>query len=414
MKAVILAAGESSRMWPLAQHKNKAMYEFLGKPLLYYTIKEAKEAGINDLIIVISSDDKLIPNYFRKGEELGVKISYAVQKKTLGMGNALLSASKLIKGDFLLLHGTHANCGEIIKRIAAEKKNFVLVGRKTDNPENYGIMKLKGNKVLEVVEKPKKNIGKIKMVGIYLLPQKFLNALKGVKEHMYSFEDALQKMVKRSSAGCISVDDVEEISLKYPWHMLSVNKILMEKHLKRYHISISSKIDKSVILEGSVYIGENVRIFENAVIKGPCYIADNAIIGNNVLIRNNSYIGRNVQIGHNSEVKNSIIYDNSHVDNAVILDSVLDEECRLGSDTITANKRLDRKNVSSVVKGEKIDAKLGFFGAIIGKNTASGIHSGTMPGIKIGENCSIGPGTIVFNDMKDNSSLFHKYEQKND
>ncbi len=412
MKAIILAAGESSRMWPLARHKNKAMYEFLGKPLLHYTISEIKSAGITEIIVVVSQNDRSIQDYFCRGESLGVRLSYAVQKKPLGMGNAVLAGSKSVKDDFVVLHGTQADCGAIIQKMLAEKKSFVLAGRKTESPQNYGIMKLKGSKVVDIVEKPKKFVGNTKVVGIYLLPQKFIGVLRSVKEHQYSFEDALLKATKRSSAVCVLTDDIDEVTLKYPWHMLSVNKVLMEKHLKRHSISPSSKIHRSVILEGNVHIGENVRIFENAVIKGPCYIADNAIIGNGVLIRNFSYVGRGAQIGHNSEVKNSLVYDGTHIDNAVILDSVLDEGCGLGSNTITANRRLDKKNVFSAVKGEKLDTGLGFFGAIIGRNTSSGIHSGTMPGIKIGPKCLIGPGTICFSDVKDNSRAFHRFEEK--
>ena len=51
MKAVVLAAGESSRMWPLAKHKNKCMYEFLGKPLLQYALEGLKEKGIKEIVL---------------------------------------------------------------------------------------------------------------------------------------------------------------------------------------------------------------------------------------------------------------------------------------------------------------------------------------------------------------------------
>ncbi len=411
MKAVVLAAGENSRMWPLAQAKNKAMYEFLGKPLLFYTISELKSAGITDITLVISQADSIIQNYFGKGENFGVKITYAVQKKPLGMGNAVLSAMKLIRSDFFVVIGTQANCAPIIEKILAEKKNFVVGGRKTDNPGNYGILKLKGNKVVDIIEKPKNFVGSTKVVGVYLLPQKFLTVLRGIKEHQYSFEDALSRLTKKSPATCVMAEDVDEITLKYPWHILAINKILMAKYLKRHSISTSSRIHRTVVLDGNVFIGENVRIFENAVIKGPCYIADNAVIGNNVLIRDGAYIGRNVQVGHNSEVKNAIMYDNSHCDNSVILDSVIDEECRLGSNTITANRRLDRRSVFSVVKGEKVDSKLDFFGTIIGRNSAFGIHSGTMPGVKVGAGCMVGPGTILFKDIKNDGQAFHRFDE---
>ena len=67
MKAIILAAGESTRMWPLAIRKNKCMYEFLGKPLLQYTLEGLRKFGIRDIIIVRSASDDSIAKALGNG-----------------------------------------------------------------------------------------------------------------------------------------------------------------------------------------------------------------------------------------------------------------------------------------------------------------------------------------------------------
>ncbi len=414
MKAVVLAAGANRRMWPLAQKKNKCMYEFLGKPLLWYALSGLKKAGISSAVIVISPEDELIKEFFGDGKKLGMSIGYTVQKEPKGMGDAVLTAKDSINETFFVLNATQANCHEIIapmaERFSSKRFSGVLAARKTDEPQNYGMLKIDGERVVQIIEKPAngKEPSALRVVGVYLLPQQFFSILEKIPKHEYDFEDALQKLMEKEAVGFVAVDEAEEISLKYPWHMLSINKYMMNG-LKR-NVSSSAQIAKSAIVEGEVVIEDNVRVFENAVIKGPCYMSEGAVIGNNSLIRDHSYIGRNVQIGHNSEIKNSLLFDGSHFDNNVMLDSVIDVNCRFGSGTITANRRLDRTNVKSMVNGEKKDTGLDFLGAIVGEGVKTGILAGFMPGVKVGSGSLIGPGTMVMSDVAENKKLFIKAE----
>jgi len=63
-----------------------------------------------------------------------------------------------------------------------------------------------------------------------------------------------------------------------------------------------------------------------------------------------------------------------------------------------------------MVKGKKIDTGLTYFGMVVGDNTRFGIHSGTMPGALIGSNCTIGPGTLVFENIEDNTAFFTEFK----
>jgi len=82
----------------------------------------------------------------------------------------------------------------------------------------------------------------------------------------------------------------------------------------------------------------------------------------------------------------------------------------LGAGAITANVRIDRGEIKSVVKGEKIGTGLKSLGAIVGENTKTGIHCSLMPGVLIGSNCQIGPNSIVFENLENNTIFFSKFE----
>ena len=116
MQAVILAAGESSRFWPLNQ-SHKSQIKLLGKSLIYWTIKGLTDNGIKELAIVINPHSSLKEELKSVPQELNVKLSYFVQEKPLGTGNAIFQAKNFIKEPFFVLWATEVLDKEIIAKI---------------------------------------------------------------------------------------------------------------------------------------------------------------------------------------------------------------------------------------------------------------------------------------------------------
>ncbi len=153
-----------------------------------------------------------------------------------------------------------------------------------------------------------------------------------------------------------------------------------------------------------------MKIFENAVIKGPCYIGDNCVIGNNSLIREYSNLENNCLVGAFAEITRSIFQEDVHIHSGYFGDSIFGKGCRIGAGTVTANVRIDRGEIKSVVKGEKIETGLDSLGAIVGENTKIGVHCSLMPGKLIGSNCTIGPNSVVFENIEDNNTFFTEFK----
>ena len=412
-QAVILAAGESSRFWPLNQ-RHKSLIKIMGRPLIWYTIESLRKAGIREVIIV-QGTKRDIEEELKNHELTNLKIRYVIQPKPKGMGNALWQAKNLIKGSFFVLNAERVDGGEIIANCKLQIANLkaALVGQHTNNPQLFGIMKIKDDRVLEIVEKPRKGKepSNVKVVGVYLLHPEFFNYYKKVKKGKYDFEETLSTYMKKNEVKLAFLweSEKETPTLKYPWHLFLVEKYLFDKFLRK-KISKSAKIAKSVIIQGKVSIGDNVKIFENAIIKGPCYIGKDCIIGNNSLIREYVNLEENVIIGANAEVTRSIFQENSTTHSGYFGDSVFGKNCKIGAGTIIANVRLDRGEIKSIVKGKKIGTGLKSFGCVIGKNTGIGIHCSLMPGVFIGANCNIGPNSIVSENIKDNTTFYLKFE----
>ena len=119
MQAVILAAGESSRFWPLNQ-RHKCLFKIMGKPLIWYTIESLKKAGIKD-IIIIQSPKKDIEEELRN-HDLGLNIKYIIQPEPKGMGDAVFLTKELINGPFFVLNPYYFGIETIVKGMINKKQ----------------------------------------------------------------------------------------------------------------------------------------------------------------------------------------------------------------------------------------------------------------------------------------------------
>ncbi len=411
MQAVILAAGQSSRMYPFNNGSHKSMIKIMGKPIIYYTIEALKNSGITDLIIVVNAENK-IGEYFGNGKKFGVSIKYSTQKDPQGAGDALILAGKHITGDFFLLNASHVDVDTFIGDLQKGKKEggkAVLLAKNKPGGVLQGILKFKGDKVEEIIEKPK-NVQPpyLYVVGIYLLPYDFLKILQNTPPEHYQLEKAISLYAKNNSV-LFQKTLKETVSLKYPWDILGVKNYLL-KNIKE-NISPAAKIAKSAEIIGKVFLEDGVSIMENVVIKGPCYIGQNAYVGNNAVLRGGIDIGKNAVVGANMEIKNSTLMQNSTTHSGYIGDSVIGENCKIAAGFFTANVRLDRANIKTQVKEEKIDTGLGMLGVMLGNDSNLGIKVTTMPGIIIGRNVIVGASTTVMNNIADNTKYYTRFQE---
>ncbi len=414
MQAVILAAGASSRFWPLSEEKHKSLFRIMGKPIIQWTVESLKDAGVKD-ITIIQSPRKDVENELGNGSRFGVKIKYEIQKKAEGMGGAVMLAEKRIKNNFFVMNADNFDAKKIIplllKKQKETKSNMVLIGKKTDTPWIFGILNIKKDKVINIIEKPPK--GKepsdLMVVGMYYLPKDFFSYHKKVKGHMYSFEDAINLYAKEKEVKVV-MTDMNIPSIKYSWDILKFSKIMLADKIKKSEISKKSDISPRAAIKGKVIIKEGVKIYENAVISGPCYIGKNTIIGNNSIVRDYTNLEDNVLVGANAEVTRSNLQRGVNMHSGFIGDSAIGKESKLGAGVVSANIRIDRGEIKAVVKGEKINTGEKSLGIIMGENSFFGVNVSAMPGILIGSNCIIGPGSIVKENIDSNMVCYTEFK----
>lgn len=400
-RIVILSAGASSRFWPLASIHHKAFYRVgTGKTILEETVSGILEEfdSVSEISLVVAPRDfDLAVKLFNDND----KVKVYVQETPTGAGQGLLEALKGdFSGKFMLTTGDKINAGKILKKLAGEDLAVAL--RTTKDPKHYGIVDLEGDRIKSVTEKPEEGSSPSdsKITSAYLLNSSFLAFVEKHPSDHYSLETALNEYVKEHEVKGIFVDEIEDARLKFPWDLLDINQKIQSRKSMQF-IDPSAQISKTSVIDGPVYIDKNARVLDFVKIVGPAYIGENALVGDFCLVRKNSYIDKNVTIGSYSEIKNSLIYEGTTVHRNYIGDSVMDENSKIGAGTILANRRNDRGEIKSMIKGELISSGLDFLGAFIGAGAKTGANSAVMPGRKIGKNANIWPGKVVLEDVPD-------------
>ena len=414
MKAVILAAGQSSRFKPLSDNQHKGLTEVLGKPIIEHTIEELRGAGVDEAIVVQSPNQE-IKNSIDSADH------YVVQEEPKGMGNALHQAEHLLDEKFMVLTPYRANAAQffqpMIEKAEEEDSEIVFVSTPTEEPEKYGILETNDEgKAVNMIEKPEPDEApsKQKVVGMYLLDNSFFDYLDEVETWEYQYEDALSLQMQDKPASVLKIEE-ETNSIKYPWDLFSVVEELMEE--RNQNISDEADIADSAMIKGDVIIEDGVKVYENAVIKGPVYIGENVTIGNNTLVRNHVALERNVSIGANTEVKNSVFQPNSSLHSEYFGDTIVGQNTKIGAGTITANREFrennERPNIESDLIGKDYEKDTGrdFMGAVIGDNVDIGINVSLMPGVQIGSNAKVGPGTVVNENVENDETVYVDQEQ---
>ena len=400
MKAVILAAGEGSRMRPLTYTRPKVMLPLANKPILEHLLIEAREAGISEFIFVVGYHDEQVRDYFGNGDKWQVRIEYCTQRRQSGTADALKMVEGLVDGNFLLINGDVIVSQKDINSLTSRNNNTMSVVEVEDT-RDLGVVELRDNKIVHIYEKAGKPSSHTANAGLYLLSTDIFGAISLTEKSPrgeYEITDSLQLIIDEGHP--ISYQKIDYwLDLSYPWDLLPANESL----LAGVKPQNQGEIEEGVVIKGEVSIGKNTVIRSGSYLIGPVIIGQDCDIGPNCYIRPSTSIGDNCHIGNAVEVKNSIIMKGSKIPHHnYVGDSIIGEECNLGAGTKIANLRLDKEDIW--VAG--VNTKRRKLGAIIGDRVETGINASINVGTIIGNNTHIGPGAIASGVISPDSKLF--------
>jgi bifunctional UDP-N-acetylglucosamine pyrophosphorylase/glucosamine-1-phosphate N-acetyltransferase len=382
MQAIILAAGEGSRMRPLTSKRPKVMLPVCGKPILEQIVLRAKQAGVESFVFVVGYGADAVKLHFGDGSNFGVRIDYTVQNRQLGTGHALLAAEAKAEDRFIVLNGDVLPDAESLKSMTSIKGNAVAAKRVPD-PSRYGVFLCDDGHMKSVVEKSKTPPSDLANAGIYLFDRAIFDALEntGMSERgEYELTDGLNALASKEKTKIKIIELKDWIEVGRPWDILAAN----EKLMPNVRAHIEGEIEPGATLKGMVSVGRGTVVRTGSYIVGPVVIGEDCDIGPNCYIRPSTCLGKNVRVGNAVEIKNSAIMDGTKIGHlSYVGDSVVGSNCNFGAGTIASNLRHDNANIKSYIKGLPVDSGRRKLGVVMGDNVKTGIHTTIYPGTVI-------------------------------
>ncbi len=408
MKAVILAAGEGTRMRPLTANLPKPLLPVAGKPFLLHTLEAVRAAGVKDVTLLVGWQGHRIRESFGRGDAIGLTIDYEEQAERLGTAHAIGQLRKHVDGPFLSINGDVVVSGEALRDLVAYHGKVhgpVMALAEVADPRPFGVVEMDGDRVKGLEEKPKTPRSRLINAGIYIFePDIFplIDATAKSPRGEYEITDTIRSLMVRRDMHGFRLPG-EWLDVGRPWDLLRANAALL-KPLKG---AVHGTVDAGANLVGEVLVEAGAHVRPGSHIEGPTILGEGAEIGPNCYIRPSTYIGPQAKVGNACEVKNSILMAGTHAPHQnYVGDSVLGERCNLGAGTKVANLRLDETNIRVMFRGAEVDTGLRKLGVIMGDDVKVGINASIDAGTIVGEGTFIGPGASVRGNIAPHSRVF--------
>jgi len=317
MKAIIPTGGRGTRMQPLTFSTNKHFIPLAGKPLIHYPIEAVANSGIKNVAITYNPGWlEIVKSYLGDGSMWGLKFTYVLQEKPLGLANIFQVCEDYLKDEPFLLHlGDNIFTGGIsglVDHFLKEKPDGMIA--KVKHPENWRlgvpIFDKKG-RLTDYVEKPKNPPNDYAVPGIYFFTKDVFKSFKGkdrVKPSArgeYEILEPFKWLIKHKYR-------IDVVEYKGKWldpgkfdDWIQANQFLLDINVKGEKLS---KLANGTLIEGRVDLGRRSKLI-NSEVRGPVVIGDDVVI-------KNSYIGPFTSISDNC------VIEDSHVENSVLMPGV--------------------------------------------------------------------------------------------
>lgn len=314
MKGLILSGGKGSRLYPLTYTSAKQLVPVANKPVLFRVIEAIRDAGIEDIGIVVGVDDnaRQVREAVGRGGRWGVNVTFIPQEAPLGLAHAVKISRDFLGDDrFVMFLGDNVIEGGIsplIGEFAHSEWNSQIVLTRVETPEQYGVAELaEDGSIRRLIEKPKEPPSDLALVGIYMFDHHVFEAVHAIEPSFrgeLEITDAIQWLVDQNYRVHPYIHRGWWIDTGRPGDMLSANDKVLEELKHQIH----GFVDKDSQVSDNVTVEEGAEII-NSVVRGP------AIIGEGTRIVN-SYVGPFTSIYHHcliedGEIEHCIVLENS-------------------------------------------------------------------------------------------------------
>jgi bifunctional UDP-N-acetylglucosamine pyrophosphorylase/glucosamine-1-phosphate N-acetyltransferase len=339
MKAVVMAAGKSTRTYPLTLTRPKPLLPLVGKPLLAHPL-EALAAVAEEAVVVVGYREDMVRAAFGP-RHAGLALAYVRQTEQRGTADAVAAARGAVAGEFLVMNGDDYYAAENVAALAAHAGPAVL-GAAARPGGRFGVLQAEGGWLVAVDEKPRKGSTALVNAGLYKVDERifeFIERLAPSPRGELEFTAALEQYA--------GAKPVAVVAAPAPWLPIASARDLLAAQLQLWP------------REEATFLGG-----------GDCRLHAQATVGGR------SVLGRGCEVGARAVVEGSLLLDGVRLgEGAVVAGSVLGEGVAVGADAF-----LD--------------------GAVVGDGAEIGPGARVEPGTRVWPKIEIAPGSAVAGDIR--------------
>jgi UDP-N-acetylglucosamine diphosphorylase/glucosamine-1-phosphate N-acetyltransferase len=389
--AVVLAAGEGTRLRPLTRNRPKPMLPAANRPILEYVFDAALAADVSRIVVIVGYKHDRVQDHFGPTYR-GVDLEYVSQHKQMGSGHALLQASEVVDEPMVVLNGDRIIDENIVTDVCSEfddRGDPALAVLERPDASHYGAVTLHGNDITEIVEKPETGDYRLINGGVYAFDPSVFEAIEETPRQQgeLGLTDTIARLIDTERVRGVQTGGMW-VDATYPWDLLRVAREI----LARGHVD-------EPVREPDVWVDETALVHESATLQGPIVVGPDCEVGPGAVVGPETALGRNVTVGANATVGRSVIDADTRIGpGATLLDTVTGQDVDFGANAVVPGGLADVRVGTQVFEDQRL-------GAVLADRAIAEGGAIFEPGTLVGPRARVGTGVCAAGNVAEGTEV---------
>jgi NDP-sugar pyrophosphorylase family protein len=362
------------------------------RPILEHVLDTLVAADVEQIVLVVGYKRDRVQEHFGPSYR-GVPIEYARQEKELGSGHALLQAREHVDGPMLVLNGDRVIGSDIVTDVAAafgDRGEPTLAVMEHPEAHTFGAVRLDGDQVTELVEKPLAGEYRLINAGVYAFTPAIFDALAETpkRDGELDLTAAISRRIDDDAPVWGVRTDGLWADATFPWDLLSITRKLLR----------TDRVAEPET-EDALHVAPSAIVHPDATLRAPLVVGPDCEVGPNAVVGPEAALGRNTTVGANATVERSVLDADTRVGaGSTLVECVTGEDVDLGANTTVPGGPADVALEDRVYRDQHL-------GAVFADRVAA--HGGVTaePGALVGPNTRLGTGVLVRGRIAEGSEV---------